>query len=149
LSARDSRSPGNYRKSSSKHGCACSLSIDDPALAGGADLNGAIISGVLRRSPHLNFKRAEEVPLEGLPDDAVLAIAAEEGRVLVSHDVRTMPDHFREYTRRSGSPGGILVPQELRTGKAIENILLLSEACDEHDLANRFCLVPSLVMYGS
>jgi hypothetical protein len=113
-----------------------------------ADLNGAIVSGVIRRSTHLNFKRAEEVPLEGLGDDVVLAIAAEDGRVLVSHDVSTMPDQFREYTRHRASPGVILVPQELSIGRAIENILFISEACDDHDLANSLCLVPSLVMYG-
>jgi len=113
-----------------------------------ADLNGAILSGAVRRGGHLDFKRAEEVPLESLSDDVVLTIAAEDGRVLVSHDVSTMPDHFREYICRRSSPGVILVPQELSVGKAIESILLISEACDEHDLANRVCLVPSLVMYG-
>ncbi len=59
-----------------------------------------------------------------------------------------MPDHFREYVRHRGSPGLILVPQELSIGRAIESILLISEACAEHDLANRVCLVPSLVIYG-
>ena len=113
-----------------------------------ADLNGAIVSSVVRRGGRLDFKRAEEVPLEGLRDDAVLAIAAEDGRVLVSHDVSTMPGHFREYIRHRSSPGLILIPQELSIGKAIENILLISEACDEDDLANGVCLVPSLVTYG-
>ena len=113
-----------------------------------ADLNGAILSGVVRRSTNVDFKRAEDVPLEGLPDEVVLDLAAEQRRVLVSHDVSTMPDHFREYVRHHESPGVILVPQELGIGSAIEDILLISEACDERDLANRLCLVPSLVMFG-
>ena len=96
----------------------------------------------------MDFKRAEEVPLEGLSDEAVLAVAAEDGRVLVSHDITTMPDHFRAYTLHRDSPGVILVPQELGVGKAIENILLISEACGDHDLTNKVCLIPSLVMYG-
>jgi hypothetical protein len=90
-----------------------------------ADLNGAIVSGVVRRTKVLNFKRAEEVPLESLSDEAVLAIAAEDGIVLVSHDVTTMPDHFREYIRHNDSLGIVLVPQELNIGKAIESILLI------------------------
>jgi len=117
-------------------------------LLADADLNGAIVSGVVRRSAYLDFKRAAEVPLEGVPDQLVLAVAAEQRRVLVSHDVSSMPDHFREYVRYRGSPGLILVPQELGIGRAIESILLISEACAEHDLANRVCLVPSLVIYG-
>jgi hypothetical protein len=31
-------------------------------LLADADLSGAIVSGVVRRSAHLDFKRAEEVP---------------------------------------------------------------------------------------
>jgi hypothetical protein len=76
-----------------------------------ADLNGAIVSGVVLRSARLNFKRAEEVPLEGLSDEAVLTLAGKDGRVLVSHDVTTMPDHFREFIRRNDSPGIVLAPQ--------------------------------------
>ena len=52
-----------------------------------ADLKHAIIAGTLRRAASLDFRRAEAVPLEGLDDPVVLALAAEEGRVLVSHDV--------------------------------------------------------------
>jgi hypothetical protein len=47
-------------------------------LPADADLNGAIVSGV-------------DVPLERLPDHVVLAIAAEDRRVLVTHDVSSMP----------------------------------------------------------
>lgn len=53
--------------------------------------------------------------------------SAQDRRILVSHDVSTMPDHFREYTRRRVSPGLVLVPQELSIGKAIENILVICE----------------------
>ena len=117
-------------------------------LLADADLNRAIVLGAIRRNPELDFKRAEDVPLEGLHDDAVLSVSAQEGRVLVSHDISTMPDHFRAYTRVHASPGVILVPQELSVGKAIEDLLLICEACDARDLQNRICLVPSLVMYG-
>jgi len=69
-------------------------------------------------------------------------------KVLVSHDVNTMPVHFREFTRRRLSPGLILIPRDLNIGAAIESILTICEACDEPDLENQICLVPSLVMYG-
>jgi hypothetical protein len=42
----------------------------------GTDLKSAIVLGVVRRSASLDSKRAAEVPLEGLSDDAVLEIAA-------------------------------------------------------------------------
>jgi Domain of unknown function (DUF5615) len=62
-----------------------------------ADLNVAIIAGAIRRNPELDFKRAAEVPLDGLADEVVLELAAGDGRILVSHDVNTMPGHFRTF----------------------------------------------------
>ena len=56
-------------------------------LLADADLNLPIVAGVVRRNVEIDFKRAEEVPLEGLKDAAVLTVAAQEHRVLVSHDV--------------------------------------------------------------
>lgn len=117
-------------------------------LLADADLNLAIVAGVVRRNAEIDFKRAEEVPLEGLHDPAVLAVAAQEQRVLVSHDASTMPYHLREFARERISPGVILIPQGLSVGKAIENLLLICDGCDPQDLENRVCLAPSLAMYG-
>jgi hypothetical protein len=67
---------------------------------GDADLNYTIVQGVRLREPAIHFKSAYEAGLEGLPDDEVLEIGAQEGRVLVSHDKRTMPIHFAARIRR-------------------------------------------------
>ena len=52
-----------------------------------ADLNKAIVSGVLRREPYLDFLTAQAARLRDMSDSEVLALAAERQRVLVSHDV--------------------------------------------------------------
>ena len=62
-----------------------------------ADLKHAIVAGVLRRAASVDFRRAESVPFVRLADPAVLAAAAEDNRVLVSHDINTMEGHFREF----------------------------------------------------
>ncbi len=104
----------------------------------------AIVTGVVRRNAAINFKRAEQVPLEGLPDPTVLGLAAEEARILVSHDATTMPSHFRDFVQKHASPGLILIPQELNIGAAIEALLLICDACEPPDLDNAICLLPSL-----
>lgn len=86
--------------------------------------------------------------MEGLPDSEVLAAAASRNRVLVSHDVSTMPNHFREFAGHSHSPGLILISQALPIATAIDSLVLISEACLPEDLAQRICLVPSLSIYG-
>ncbi|MBF2051545.1 MAG: hypothetical protein IGS54_29970 [Elainella sp. C42_A2020_010] len=51
-----------------------------------------------RRFPiSIDFQTALVAKLEGLPDRGVLAIAAQEGRILISHDQRTMPLHFADF----------------------------------------------------
>jgi hypothetical protein len=109
-----------------------------------ADLNHAIVSGVQRRSDDIDFQRAESVPLECLDDSLVLA---EQNRVLVSHDQNTMELHFSRFVGETSSPGLILVPQRLSIGLAIEGLLLIWEILGPQDLANRVCLLPSLVVY--
>jgi hypothetical protein len=96
----------------------------------------------------IDFKRAEDGPLKGLSDQLVLAAAGQEGRVLVSHDIRSIPAHLREFVLESSSPGVVLVPQRLRIGSAIENLQLICEACEPTDLSSKICLLPSLVMFG-
>jgi hypothetical protein len=117
-------------------------------LLADADLKSAIVAGVVRRNCRIDFKRAEEVPLKGLEDPRVLAVAAREGRVLVSHDVSTMPNHLRAMVAESTCPGLILIPQRLHIADAIDLLLLVCEAAEPEDLRNRICLLPSLAMYG-
>jgi len=112
-----------------------------------ADLKHAIIAGTLRRAASIDFRRAEAVPLEGLDDLAVLAAAAEDGRVLVSHDVNTMERQFRDFIRQRKSPGLILIPQKrVGIGTAIESLILIWEALDSADLEDHVCLLSNLVI---
>ena len=113
-----------------------------------ADLKHAIVAGALRRVAGMNFQRAGAVPLEGLDDPVVLALAAESGRVLVSHDVSTMERHFREFIQTRQSPGLILIPQSrVSIRQAIDDLVFIWEVPEASDLENRICLFPSLVIY--
>jgi hypothetical protein len=50
------------------------------------DLNTAIVRGVLRREPSLDFLTAQAASLRGMNNLAVLALASRRQRVLISHD---------------------------------------------------------------
>jgi hypothetical protein len=64
-----------------------------------ADLRRPILTALKRHKPAIDFKTAREAGLAGLDDLTVLGIAADEGRVLVSHDVSTMPESFARFIR--------------------------------------------------
>ena len=108
------------------------------------DLHKAILRGVVRQIPELDFRSAQSARLDGLPDQAVLMLAANEGRILVSHDFQTMPTHFRRFTKHTRSPGVLLIAQDLPVGKAVESLVLLWNASVPEDWVDRVCLVPSL-----
>jgi Domain of unknown function (DUF5615) len=73
-----------------------------------ADLDYAIVQGVRRREPAIDFKSANDAGLEGSPDVGVLEVAAEEGRVLVSHDKGAMPIHFAARSHHGLKSPGVL-----------------------------------------
>ena len=51
------------------------------------DLDGNIVRGVLRRVRGVAIVRVQDVGLTGADDATVLACAADQGRVLITHDV--------------------------------------------------------------
>ncbi len=108
-----------------------------------ADLNKAIVSGVLRREPSIDFLTAHAAGLRRMKDPEVLALAAEQQRVLVSHDVGTMPAHFRGF-RNAGkqSAGVFLIPQTLDVGTAIDELLLIWIASEAAEWENRLEWLP-------
>ena len=98
--------------------------------------------GVRRREPSISFLQAFEVGTAGKDDLTVLQIAVDEGRILVSHDVRTMPRHFQEFIHRWSSPGLVLVPQRLALSTAIEDLVLMWIASEDHEWVNQIRYLP-------
>jgi hypothetical protein len=108
-----------------------------------ADVNRAIVTGVLRREPAVDFLTAHAAGLRRMTDSEVLALAAEQGRVLASHDVGTMPAHFRTF-RNAGrySPGVFLVPQSLNLATAIDELLIIWLTSEASEWENRLVWLP-------
>lgn len=94
----------------------------------------------------MDFLSAIDAKLAGVPDPRVLALAAEQDRILVSHDFQTMPRHFADFLLAHGScPGLILVPQYLPIGEAIEELVVIWGASDAEEWRNRIPKGPSAV----
>lgn len=113
-----------------------------PRFLADADFRRGIVSGLKRREPGIDFQSAQSANLEGLDDLEVLAIAAREGRLLVSHDFSTMPRHFGDFIRKQRSPGAFLIPQDLPIAAAIEALLLIWAASDAAEWENQLTYLP-------
>ena len=73
----------------------------------------------VRREPSLDFQTAFAARLASFSDPEVLGVAAQAGRILVTHDQKTMPRHFAEFIAKVASPGLLVVPQHLALVEAV------------------------------
>jgi predicted nuclease of predicted toxin-antitoxin system len=94
-------------------------------LVSDENFNGDILRGLFRRRPDLDLVRVQDVGLSATPDPDVLAWAAAEGRILLTHDRDTLPN-FAYDRVRSGQPmpGVFLVSDQMAVGQAIDEIHL-------------------------
>ncbi|QQE66673.1 hypothetical protein GFS31_33730 [Leptolyngbya sp. BL0902] len=107
-----------------------------------ADLNQAIVTGVLRREPKIDFQTALAAGLEGVKDADVLMIAARQSRILISHDRKTIPSEFAEFITSNHSSGVIIVSRKLSIEATIEELLLIWAASSAEEWANRIAKLP-------
>ncbi|MEM7794563.1 MAG: DUF5615 family PIN-like protein [Cyanobacteria bacterium P01_C01_bin.118] len=107
-----------------------------------ADLNQAIVTGVIRRQPEVSFQTATEASLEGLTDAEVLALSAKQQRVLVTHDRRTMPTEFAEFIVNSQSSGVLIVSRKTPLEIVIEELSLIWSLTAAEEWIDRIAKVP-------
>src|ERR1700722_11299674 len=113
-----------------------------PKFIADADLNEKIVSAVLRREPAIDFLSASDGGTRGLSDPDVLALAAATGRILVSHDRKTMLRHFDEFRQNNHSPGLITVRQKANRRLVIESIILIWKASSADEWRNLTIFAP-------
>ncbi len=106
------------------------------------NLHEPILRAACRREPALDFHTAEAAGLGGLPDSAVLDRAADAGRVLVTHDLQTMPRHFAEFITVRQSAGLLLIPQSLPITAAVDDLLLIWSTMEAEAWINLLWYLP-------
>lgn len=107
------------------------------------DFNNRIVRGLLRRLPNLDIVRVQDVGLMTQPDTEVLERAAQDNRILLTHDVATMKNHAVARFEAGLTFAGIFeVPQEMAIGQAIEELVLLAECSLENEWENQFVFLP-------
>ena len=109
------------------------------------DLKFGIVKAVRLREPAIDFASAQDAGIEMASDPELLDRAAAEGRILVSHDRRTMVHHFRAHlTDGKSSPGLLIVSQGAPIGFVAEAIVYVWALSDPLELRNQAHYLPSL-----
>jgi hypothetical protein len=90
--------------------------------------NNDILRALFRKNPVIDVVRAQDVGLMGIDDETILAWAAKENRILLSHDVSTMTVHaYRRIMKGEPMPGVFEVSRDVSMRIALDDILLLTE----------------------
>ncbi|MBV9742958.1 MAG: DUF5615 family PIN-like protein [Acidobacteriia bacterium] len=109
---------------------------------GDANFNRRIVAGLLRREPAVDFVLPEAMIPERMKDPDVLDLADSTGRIVVSHDVRTMPRWFDQCVEQHQCAGLILVPNKLPIRDVIEDLLLIWHVTEADQWVNRLEWLP-------
>lgn len=97
-------------------------------LAADENFNNDILRGLLRRKPDLDIVRVRDVGLSGADDPTILEWVAQEGRVLLTHDVSTLTRYAYERVEAGKPmPGVFEVSRAVPIGVAIEDIMLIAQ----------------------
>jgi hypothetical protein len=107
-----------------------------------ANFNQKIVAGLLLREPQIDFELPQKVIPEKMGDPQVLELASARSRIIVTHDVRTMPDHFSDFVAVRPCPGMILVPKKLPVGAAIEDLLLIWRVSEAEEWISQMRRLP-------
>jgi hypothetical protein len=95
------------------------------------NFSGDIVRGLLLRNPRLDIVRVQDVGLAGADDPDILTWAAENVRIILTHDRATMAEYaYQRVAAGEVMPGVFILNDRFPVGRAIEEILLV-EACTE------------------
>lgn len=112
-------------------------------LVADENFHGDMLRGLLRVEPKLDIVRIQDTHLYQAADPLVLEWAAQEDRILLTHDVQTMTKYAYERIRAGlPMPGVIEVRDDLPIGQAIEEILIALLASKPGELTNRIMYIP-------
>jgi len=107
------------------------------------NFNQRILRGLRLRVPSLDVVIVQETALQGLQDPVLLREAAVLQRVLVTHDLKTIPRYaYARVATGEPMPGVIAVPDDLPIAQAIEQLHIVVKCCEDNELENHVLYLP-------
>jgi len=103
----------------------------------------AILRGVMRKCPHADFTRVQDAGLSGKSDPEVLEWAAENNRIVVTHDLATFHEFaYARVAEDQPMPGVFVINDRLPRSKAIEELVTIIECSTQDEWRNRVIYLP-------
>lgn len=112
-------------------------------FAADENFNNDIVRGLLRHLPELDLVRIQDTEISGADDPNVLEWVATEGRILLTHDARTMPNFaYERINNKQTMLGVFIINSQMAIGQAIEELLTIIEASEMSEYENLVVYLP-------
>ena len=107
------------------------------------DLDHDILRGLIRRIPNLDAPTALNLTMSAATDSELLARAGEEGRIIVTHDRKTMPLYAAELISAGKDIAGlIIVPRRMPLGEVLDDLELIITCSEPAEWINGIRYLP-------
>lgn len=98
------------------------------------NFNAAIVRGLMLRIPSLDLVRVQGTGLRTADDPAILEWAANNDRILLTHDRATMVDFaYQRITNHEPMPGVFVINDRTPVGEVIAELLLITECSHQEE----------------
>jgi hypothetical protein len=112
-------------------------------FAADENFDNTILRGLQRKIGNLDIVRVQDTEVYQADDPTVLAWAAKENRIMLSHDAKTLPDHaYKRVETGEVMPGVFIVDDQMAIGKAIEELALVIGASIAEEWQNLVVFIP-------
>ena len=112
-------------------------------FAADENFDGRILAGLQARLPELDIVRVQDTGMVQSPDDRLLAWLADEGRILLTHDVQTLVnDAYARVKAGLSMPGVIEVHRDTPIGVAVDELAVVLGAGTADDFENQVTYIP-------
>ncbi len=112
-------------------------------LAADENFNNTILRGLLRRLPDLDIVRVQDSPESMQEDTQVLQWAADQGRILLTHDFETMIGFANErIDANQPMPGVFVMRNPSQPGKLIDELALIVECSQPQEWDRQVIFLP-------
>lgn len=107
------------------------------------NFNEPLLLALLSILPDLDVVRAREVGLGRATDRQLLLWAEDHGRIVLTHDLRTMPEHAAAHLSTGRALPGVIIVNQHRPAKTILSELQLVMQCAlPEDLQDQVLILP-------
>lgn len=114
-----------------------------PRFLADENIDSSLVLGLRRCVDDIDILRVQDVGLRTVGDPEILQWAADEGRILISHDLKTIPRFAGErLTAGLPMPGVILLRPSLSIAQAIDEVAAIAVASDAAEWNGQIAYLP-------